>query len=461
MLRRVEVIFDDETLGKTFTEMPVPEAYRERVEAARHEVIEAAVEHDEELLEKYLGGAELTLRRDPARHPEGHDVRRRSCRCCAAPRSRTRACRRCSTPSSTTCRARWTSRRSRGTCPLHDDTHVERCASDASRSAALAFKIATDPYVGRLTFFRVYSGVAQDAAATSTTAPRTSGSGSAACCRCTPTSGTRSRRCSPATSRAAIGLKDTRTGDTLCDEDKPIILEAMKFPNPVIDVAIEPKTKADQDKLATALQKLQEEDPDVPGADRRGDGPDDHRRHGRAAPRDPRRPHEARVQGRGQRRQAAGGVPGDDPAEGRRTSRASSSGRAAARASTATWSSTSSRPSRATGFIFEDKIVGGVIPREFIKPVEAGIREALENGVLAGYPMVDVKATLIDGSYHDVDSSEMAFKIAGSMAVKEAARAGAARPPRAGHGGRGGDARPTSWATSSATSPAAAARSAA
>ena len=110
---------------------------------------------------------------------------------------------------------------------------------------------------------------------------------------------------------AAIGLKDTRTGDTLSDEDKPIILEAMKFPNPVIDVAIEPKTKADQDKLGTALQKLQEEDPDVPGPLRRGDRPDDHRRHGRAAPRDPRRPDEARVQGRGQRRQAPGGVPGD------------------------------------------------------------------------------------------------------------------------------------------------------
>ena len=125
---------------------------------------------------------------------------------------------------------------------------------------------------------------------------------------------------------AAIGLKDTRTGDTLSDEDKPIILEAMKFPNPVIDVAIEPKTKADQDKLATALQKLQEEDPDVPGALRPGDWPDHHRRHGRAAPRDPGRPNEARVQGRGQRRQAAGGIPRDRPQDGRPTSRASSFG---------------------------------------------------------------------------------------------------------------------------------------
>ena len=258
-----------------------------------------------------------------------------------------------------------------GHLPLHDDTHIERCASDDEPFSALAFKIATDPFVGPLTFFRVYSG-------------------SLKCgqLRLQRTKDKRERigrllqmhankreeieEVLAGDIAAAIGLKDTRTGDTLSDEDKPIILEAMKFPNPVIDVAIEPKTKADQDKLAIALQKLPEEDPDVPGAHRRGDRPDDHRRHGRAAPRDHRRPHEARVQGRGQRRQAAGGLPGDDPEEGRPTSRASSSASRAARASTATWSSTSSRPSRAAGFVFEDKIVGGVIPREFIKPVEAG-----------------------------------------------------------------------------------------
>jgi elongation factor G len=220
---------------------------------------------------------------------------------------------------------------------------------------------------------------------------------------------------------AAIGLKDTRTGDTLSDEDKAIILEAMKFPNPVIDVAIEPKTKADQDKLSTALQKLQEEDPTFRVRSDAETGQTIIAGMGelhleilvermkrefkveanvgkpQVAFRETVRKKVTDVEGKFIRQSGGKGQYGHvvislEPAEA------------------------------GAGFIFEDKIVGGVIPREFIKPVEAGIREALENGVLAGYPMVDVKATLTYGSYHDVDSSEMAFKIAGSMAVKEAAR---------------------------------------
>jgi elongation factor G len=220
---------------------------------------------------------------------------------------------------------------------------------------------------------------------------------------------------------AAIGLKETRTGDTLSDEDKAIILEAMKFPNPVIDVAIEPKTKADQDKLSTALQKLQEEDPTFRVRSDQETGQtiiagmgelhleilvDRMKREFKVeanvgkpqvAFRETIRKKVTNVEGKFIRQSGGKGQYGHvvidlEPAEA------------------------------GAGFVFEDKIVGGVIPREFIKPVEAGIREALENGVLAGYPMVDVKATLTFGSYHDVDSSEMAFKIAGSMAVKEAAR---------------------------------------
>jgi elongation factor G len=220
---------------------------------------------------------------------------------------------------------------------------------------------------------------------------------------------------------AAIGLKDTRTGDTLSDEDKPIILEAMKFPNPVIDVAIEPKTKADQDKLAIALQKLQEEDPTFRVRSDAETGQtiiagmgelhleilvDRMKREFKVeanvgkpqvAFRETIRKKVKDVEGKFIRQSGGKGQYGHvvldvEPAE------------------------------PGAGFIFEDKIVGGVIPKEFIKPVEAGIREALDNGVLAGYPMVDVKATLVYGSYHDVDSSEMAFKIAGSMAIKDAAR---------------------------------------
>jgi elongation factor G len=220
---------------------------------------------------------------------------------------------------------------------------------------------------------------------------------------------------------AAIGLKETRTGDTLCDDTKPIILEAMKFPNPVIDVAIEPKTKADQDKLAIALQKLSEEDPTfrvhtdaetsqtiISGmgelhleiiVDRmmREFKVDANVGRPQVAYRETIRKRVEKVEGKFIRQSGGKGQYGHvvinmQPSE------------------------------QGQGFVFEDKIVGGVIPREYIGPVEQGIKEALENGILAGYPMVDVKVELIYGSYHDVDSSEMAFKIAGSMAYKEAAK---------------------------------------
>jgi elongation factor G len=220
---------------------------------------------------------------------------------------------------------------------------------------------------------------------------------------------------------AAIGLKDTRTGDTMCDDDKPIILEAMKFPNPVIDVAIEPKTKADQDKLAIALQKLSEEDPtfrvhtDAETAQtiisgmgelhleiivdrmQREFKVDANIGRPQVAYRETIKKRVEKVEGKFIRQSGGKGQYGHvviniEPA----------------------------KPGE--GFVFEDKVVGGAIPREFIAPSENGMREALENGVIAGYPMVDVKAELIYGSYHDVDSSEMAFKIAGSMAIKEAVK---------------------------------------
>ncbi len=419
VIRRVETVFDDDTLGKTFTEMPVPEAYRERVEAARHEVIEAAVEHDEELLEKYLGGAELSF----------DEIQR--------------AIRKATTSGAIVpvlCGASFKNKGVqalldavidylpspmdippiKGHLPLHDDTHVERCASDSEPFSALAFKIATDPYVGRLTFFRVYSGSLKSGSyvynSTKDKRERVA--------RLLQMHANKREEIEEVLAGdigAAIGLKDTRTGDTLSDEDKPIILEAMKFPNPVIDVAIEPKTKADQDKLAIALQKLQEEDPTFRVRSDAETGQtiiagmgelhleilvDRMKREFKVeanvgkpqvAFRETIRRKVKDVEGKFIRQSGGKGQYGHvvldvEPAE------------------------------PGAGFVFEDKIVGGVIPREFIKPVEAGIREALENGVLAGYPMVDVKATLVYGSYHDVDSSEMAFKIAGSMAIKEGAR---------------------------------------
>jgi elongation factor G len=419
VIRRVEIIFDEETLGKTYTEMPVPEAYRQKVEQVRHELIEAAVEHHDRLLEKYLGGGELT-------EAEIHEaIRNATIKDGFVP---------------VLCGASFKNKGVQalldavidylpspmdippvqGHLPLHDDTHVERCASDSEPFSALAFKVMTDPYVGRLTYFRVYSGSLKSGSYVfNTTKDKRERIG-----RLLQMHANKRDEIEEVLAgdiAAAIGLKDTRTGDTLADEDKPVILEAMKFPNPVIDVSIEPKSKADQDKLGIAMQKLAEEDPTFRVRTDQETGQtiiagmgelhleilvDRMKREfkveanvgrPRVAFRETIRKKVENVEGKFIRQSGGKGQYGHvvinlEPAE------------------------------PGAGFLFEDKIVGGVIPREFIKPVEAGIREALEGGVLAGYPVVDVKASLVFGSYHDVDSSEMAFKIAGSMAVKEAAR---------------------------------------
>jgi elongation factor G len=307
-----------------------------------------------------------------------------------------------------------------GHLPHHDATPAERKASDDEPFAALAFKIMTDPYVGKLTFFRVYSGVLTSGSYVyNSTKDRKERIGRLLQMHANKREEIEEVRAGDIA--AAIGLKDTKTGDTLCDENEPIILEAMRFPEPVISVAIEPKTKADQDKLSTALAKLSEEDPtfrvhtDPETAQTIISGMgelhleiivDRMRREfkveanvGRpqVAYRETVRKRVEYVEGKFIRQTGGRGQYGHvvihlEPVPA------------------------------GTGFQFEDKVVGGTVPREYIGPVEQGVKEALENGVLAGYPMVDVRVELVDGSYHDVDSSEMAFKIAGSMAVKEAAR---------------------------------------
>ncbi|MDZ4675571.1 MAG: elongation factor G [Gemmatimonadota bacterium] len=420
VLRRVEIIFDDTTMGKSFTEMPVPDAYKEAVEKARHDVIDAAVEYDEVLLEKYLAGEELSL--DEIQQA----IRKATCGGFIVP---------------VLCGASFKNKGVQalldavidylpspndvppitGHLPLHDESIVTRLTSDDESFSALAFKIMTDPYVGRLTYFRVYSGSLKAGSYVyNSTKDKRERAG-----RLLQMHANKREEIEEVLAgdiAAAIGLKDTRTGDTLSDEDKPIILEAMRFPNPVIDVAIEPKSKADQDKLGIALQKLAEEDPtfrvrtDVETSQTIIAGMGelhleilvDRMRREFKVEANVGRPQVAyretitrlakEIEGKFIRQSGGKGQYGHvvinlEPAE------------------------------QGAGFVFEDKIVGGVIPREFIKPVEAGIREALETGVLAGYPVVDVKVQLVFGSYHDVDSSEMAFKIAGSMAFKEAARA--------------------------------------
>lgn len=302
---------------------------------------------------------------------------------------------------------------------LEDGTKVERHSSDDEPFSALAFKVMTDPYVGRLTFLRIYSG------------KLTSGS-----YVLNATNGKKER-----ISRlvqmyadqrieenevyagdicAAVGLKDTTTGDTLCDEKSPIILERMTFPEPVISVAIEPKTKADQDKMGIALQKLAEEDPSFRVKSDTETG-------------------QTIISGMGELhldiivdrllrefkvdanvgkpqvayRETIRGNADQDSKFIRQSGGKGQYGHVKIKISPA---------EENAGFVFENKIVGGAIPKEYIEPARKGMEEALDGGILAGFPMIDVKVELYDGSYHDVDSSEMAFKIAGSMAIKEGCR---------------------------------------
>ncbi len=302
---------------------------------------------------------------------------------------------------------------------LEDGTRTERHSSDSEPFSALAFKVMTDPYVGRLTFLRVYSGVITSGSyvlnATNGKKERI-----ARLVRMYADQRLEETEVYAGDICAAVGLKDTTTGDTLCDEKAPIILEKMTFPEPVISVAIEPKTKADQDKMGIALQKLAEEDPSFRVKSDTETG-------------------QTIISGMGELhldiivdrmlrefkveanigkpqvayRETIRGTADQDSKFIRQSGGKGQYGHVKVKISPA---------EENAGFVFENKIVGGAIPREYIEPARKGMEEALEGGILAGFPMIDVKVELYDGSYHEVDSSEMAFKIAGSMAIKEGCR---------------------------------------
>jgi len=419
VIERKQYIFNEETLGKTFEVVDVPAQYRDAVEAARAAVIEHAVTHDEPLMEKYLGGEELT--NDEIRHAiRAATVAGKLVPVLCGASFKNKGVQALLDAVIDFLPAPVDVKAIEGHLPHHDETKASREVSDDAPFAALAFKIATDPFVGKLTFFRVYSGVLKSGSYVyNSTKDKRERIGRLLQMHANKREEIEEVRAGDIA--AGIGLRDTRTGDTMCDDDHAIILEAMKFPNPVIDVAIEPKTKADQDKLSIALAKLSEEDPTfrvhtdeetsqtiISGmgelhleiiVDRmmREFKVDANIGRPQVAYRETIRRRVEKVEGKFIRQSGGKGQYGHvvinmEPAE------------------------------MGAGFVFEDKIVGGVIPREYIAPVEQGIKEALENGVLAGYPMVDVKVELVYGSYHDVDSSEMAFKIAGSMAFKEAAK---------------------------------------
>ena len=414
IVERKSIIYEDE-MGSEFTESEIPDALKDKVEELRQALLEAAIEHDDDLIEKYLGGEELT------NNEFRHAIRAATIKGALFPVFCGSAYKNKGIqalldgvidylPSPVDVPA------IQGHQPQHDETIETREANDDAPFAALAFKIATDPYVGKLTFFRVYSGSLP--------------SGSYVY---NATKGKRERvgrilqmHANKREEReevfagdiaAAIGLKAVKTGDTLCLETDQIILEAMKFPEPVIAVAIEPKTKADQDKLGGGLGKLTEEDPTfrvhtdpetnqtiISGmgelhleiiVDRLKREFDVEANVGRpqVAYRETIRSRAEKIEGKFVRQTGGRGQYGHvviniEPGK------------------------------PGTGFVFEDKVVGGSVPREYISSVKAGIHESLDSGVIAGYPIIDVKVELIDGSYHDVDSSEMAFKIAGSLALK-------------------------------------------
>ena len=302
---------------------------------------------------------------------------------------------------------------------LEDGTKTERHSSDDEPFSALAFKVMTDPFVGRLTFLRVYSG---KITAGSYVLNATNGKKEriARLVRMYADQRIEESEVYAGDICAAVGLKDTTTGDTLCDEKAPIILERMTFPEPVISVAIEPKTKADQDKMGIALQKLAEEDPSfrVKSDEETGQTIISGMGELHLDIIVDRMMREFKVEaniGKPQvaYRETIRGNADQDSKFIRQSGGKGQYGHVKVRISPA---------EENAGFVFENKIVGGAIPREYIEPARKGMEEALEGGILAGYPMIDVKVELYDGSYHEVDSSEMAFKIAGSMAIKEGCR---------------------------------------
>ena len=413
LLENVAHIFTDD-MG-TFREEPIPAEYADQAAEYREKLVEAAAESDEELMMKYLEGEELTVAElKKAIRKAVIDVKMIPVYCGSAFKNKgvqmlldavVEFC-----PAPTDIPA------IKGV--LEDGTESERHSSDSEPFSALAFKIMTDPYVGKLTFLRVYSGTLNSGSYVyNSTKGKKERVG-----RILQMHANHREEIDMVYSgdiAAAVGLKDTGTGDTLCDENAPIVLESMEFPEPVINIAIEPSTKADQEKMGMALAKLAEEDPtfkvytDAETSQTIIAGMGELHLDIIAD----RLKREFKVDCQVGKPQVAYKETIREAVKSVGLFKRQSGGRG--QYGHAVVELEPLEPG--SGFIFESKIVGGVVPKEYIGPIENGIREAMENGILAGYEMVDIKATLVDGSYHEVDSSEMAFKIAGSMAFKEGA----------------------------------------
>ena len=408
------VYYDD--LGKDVRIEEIPEDMKDRAEEYRQNLIESVCEMDEELMEKYFEGIEPTA-----------DEMKKVIRKATIDNDMVPVC--CGT-----------SYRNKGVQPLLDnivdympaptdieaikgvnpDTEEEevRHSSDDEPFAALAFKIATDPFVGKLSFFRVYSGTV-DAGTTVYNSVKDSRERLGRILQMHANHREDIDTVYAGDIAAAVGLKNTTTGDTLCDAKAPIILESMNFPEPVIRVAIEPKTKAGQEKMGIGLQKLAEEDPTFRCYTDEETGQTIIAGMGEL--------HLEIIVDRLLREFKVEANVGKPQVAYRETIRGTaSSDTKYARQSGGKGQyghvKINIEPNPDKGYEFVNNIVGGAIPKEYIGPVDAGIQGAMQSGVIAGYSMVDVKVTLYDGSYHEVDSSEMAFKIAGSMAFKDAAK---------------------------------------
>ncbi|MBQ6515671.1 elongation factor G [bacterium] len=415
LLEMKAYIYKDD-LGKDIEITDVPADMLEKAKEYREKLVEAAVEFDDELMMKYLEGEEISV-------PEiKKAIRKGVCDVKIVP-----VC--CGTafknkgiqllldavvdymPSPIDVPA------IKG--ELEDGTIVERHSSDDEPFAALAFKIMTDPFVGRLTFLRIYSG---KLTAGSYVINSTNGKKERISRLVQMYADQRIEEDEVCAGDicAAVGLKDTTTGETLCDEKAPIILEKMNFPDPVISVAIEPKTKADQDKMGIALQKLAEEDPSFRVKSDTETGQTIISGMGELhldiiVDRLLREFHVDANVGKPQvaYRETIRGTADQESKFIRQSGGRGQYGHVKVKIEPADYNA---------GFVFDNKIVGGAIPKEYIEPARKGMEEALEGGILAGFPVIDVKVTLYDGTYHEVDSSEMAFKIAGSMAMKEGIR---------------------------------------
>ena len=417
-LIKMKAFIHKDDLGVQIEETEIPEDMRAMAEEYRAKMVEAAAEQDDELMMKYLEGGELSEEDIKKGLRIGTIANTVVLVCCGS------------------------SYKNKGVqellnnivdympSPLDipnikgvdmDGNETERVTSDSEPFAALAFKIATDPFVGKLCFFRVYSGTL-DAGSTILNANKNKKDRIGRILQMHANHREDIDKVYAGDIGAAVGLKEVSTGDTLCDPAHPVILESMEFPEPVIDIAIEPKDKANSEKMGIALAKLAEEDPTFKTYTNQETGQTviagmgelhldiivDRLKREFKVECTVGKPqvsyketirNKVKVEGKFIRQSGGRGQYGHcwlemEPLE----------------------------PGK--GIEFESKIVGGAIPKEYIKPIEDGIREAAESGILAGYPVIDFKATVVDGSYHDVDSSEMAFKIAGSMAFKEGCKQG-------------------------------------